>query len=550
MIKNYLHKYIVIIVIIFIGFLGVRAFFHAGYFPSHDGEWMVIRFSDFHRSLVDGQWPVRWAGRLNFGFGYPVFNFLYPGTFYLAEIFHLVKLNFVDSIKALFVTSYFLSGIFMYLFAKEWWGKWGGFVAAIIYLYSPYRFVDMYVRGSLGESVAFIFPPLIMLAITKIFRKDYRWFWTGFGAIGLTGLITTHNVIAYLFLPIIFGFMMILFLQSHNRKLLSVHCFLLSGLGLGASAFFWLPALWDKQFTIFDQVVIADFKNNFPSFLDLIKPSWGYGPSEPGKSFSMSFQIGVINLLMLVLAISFTFWKKNHPDKKIAIFFITAMLIGVFLMTEHSQSVWQFIPGLSLIQFPWRILSITTFTSAILGGYLTTYFKQKWTIMIGILIVVSTLVLNYSYTFPSKHIDRDEGYYATNDDTTTVQSEYMPVLAKGLPRSRAEKKVEIIKGSGTVTSLLSKSNSTHFTYEGENGVIKVNTAFFPGWEAFINSKKQDIVVDNNGLITLSTSSGKNVVSVLFKETPIRKLSDLISLVSIAGIFGLIFTFWATRKPLL
>ncbi len=157
-IKN---KYLILIVLFIISLIGIVSFFHSGFFPSHDGEWMVVRFSDFHRSLADGQWPARWAGRLNFGFGYPVFNFLYPGTFYLTEIFHLLKLNFVNSVKATFIMSYLLSGIFMFLFARQWWGKWGGLAAAVLYLYTPYRFVDMYVRGSLGESVAFIFPPLI-----------------------------------------------------------------------------------------------------------------------------------------------------------------------------------------------------------------------------------------------------------------------------------------------------------------------------------------------------------------------------------------------------
>mgnify|MGYP001558299250 FL=1 len=52
---------------------------HGGFFQSDDGEWMVIRFSAFHQALRDGQFPVRWLGRLNQEYGYPVANFLYPG---------------------------------------------------------------------------------------------------------------------------------------------------------------------------------------------------------------------------------------------------------------------------------------------------------------------------------------------------------------------------------------------------------------------------------------------------------------------------------------
>ncbi|MBI5019227.1 hypothetical protein HZB58_03065 [Candidatus Gottesmanbacteria bacterium] len=49
-----------------------------GFFVSDDGEWMIIRLSAFYQSLADGQFPVRYLGRLNNSYGYPVANFLYP----------------------------------------------------------------------------------------------------------------------------------------------------------------------------------------------------------------------------------------------------------------------------------------------------------------------------------------------------------------------------------------------------------------------------------------------------------------------------------------
>lgn len=566
MIKSYLSKNIAVILITLLALLGIRTFFHAGYFPSHDGEWMVIRFSDFHRSLVDGQWPVRWGGRLNFGFGYPVFNFLYPGTFYLAEIFHVLKLNFVDSVKSLFIASYLLSGIFMYLFVKEWFGKAGGFVSAIIYLYTPYRFVDMYVRGSLGESVAFVFPPLIFLAITKLHNlSSKRVIWLEIGALSLLGLITTHNVIAYLFLPLIIAYAIFLHLKQRSR----VHNFLLSffwllALGLGVSAFFWVPWFWDKQFTIFNQVIIADFKNNFPSILDLIKPSWGYGPSEPGKVNSMSFQLGSMNILivtgnlMIIIVNIFQHLKKirkefanNQKNIFVPIFFTTVTLVAIFFMTRYSQVLWQFIPGLSLIQFPWRMLSVTTFASSFLAGYVIRKVSdnKRLQIMAIILIVFIAIVVNLPYTKPKEFLNRGEGYYFTNDDTTTVQNEYLPIWAKDLPQSRPEKKADVIQGNGIITNLMFKSNTASFVYKGENGLIILNTAFFPGWEAFINNKKQDIVIDKHGLITLPVARGISHIFVEFKETPMRKFADIISLVSLIGMAGTISILLIKRKLL-
>ncbi|MCL5676046.1 MAG: hypothetical protein M1120_02870 [Patescibacteria group bacterium] len=615
MIEKWLKKIFPVFFITAIGLVGLISFFHVGFFPSHDGEWMVVRFSDFHRSLADGQWPVRWAGRLNFGFGYPVFDFLYPGTFYFTEVFHVFKLNFVNSVKMAFVISYLLSGLFMYLFAKQWWGKLGGLAAAVLYLFTPYRFVDMYVRGSLGESVAFMFPPLIFLAITKIYfsvilsvtrnllrmrdssnklrdsspakrvGNDKKKIWIAVGAVGVAGLITTHNVIAYLFLPIVILFILFLHFTSSRVKngfakqnllpqtnMFTVYCLLFTVLGIAASTFFWLPALWDKQYTIFDKVLVADFSKNFPSFKELILPFWGYGPSRPGDPGSMSFQIGIVNIVIVLMSLfiiiinklkqkvnviptdpptSAKMWRgaeKSYStdlickrsldfardDNKIgllSVFFLAVTFFAIFFITPFSQSLWKIIPGLSLIQFPWRILSVTTFASAFLAGYAVSVFKKRGFVL-AMVIIIAALILNYNYVKPSQFINRGEGYYTTNDDTTTVQNEYTPIWANNLPRQRPENKIEIVKGAGNISGILEKSNKTQFIYEGNGGVVKINTLYFPGWEAFVNGQKKNIIISKQGLITLKLQDGKSLVEFKFTETPVRRISDTISLFSL------------------
>ena len=109
------------VLLFFILMIAVWPLLKTGFFVTDDGEWMVIRLTDFHRSLVSGMFPVRWAARLNHQFGYPVFNFLYPLSLYWGEVFYLIGFNFVNSIKLVFVSSFFLSTFFMYLFAKELW---------------------------------------------------------------------------------------------------------------------------------------------------------------------------------------------------------------------------------------------------------------------------------------------------------------------------------------------------------------------------------------------------------------------------------------------
>ncbi len=126
-------------------------YFHSGYFPTHDGEWAVVRLSDMFRELRDFQIPPRYSGNLNFGYGYPLFNFTYPLPYYVGILIHLLGFGFVDSIKIIFALSAPLSAFFMFLASRKIWGNnWAGIVSSALYLYFPYRLVDLFVRGSIG----------------------------------------------------------------------------------------------------------------------------------------------------------------------------------------------------------------------------------------------------------------------------------------------------------------------------------------------------------------------------------------------------------------
>src|SRR3990172_3479022 len=112
-------KYLPIVILLLLTIPSIWFLLLPGFFESDDGEWMVIRFSAFYQALSDGQFPTRFLGRLNHGFGYPVANFLYPGFMYLAVPLKLLGFGFVSSIKLILVLS-MLGGSF---FTFKWLTK-------------------------------------------------------------------------------------------------------------------------------------------------------------------------------------------------------------------------------------------------------------------------------------------------------------------------------------------------------------------------------------------------------------------------------------------
>ena len=165
-------KILLILFLIILSIPSVAALFNKGFFQSDDGEWMVIRFSAFHQVLRSGEFPVRFLSRLNYGYGYPVANFLYPGFMYLSEIPKALGFGFVDSIKIILGLSMVSSGIFVFFWLSKFFGKLESVVGGLFYLYAPYHLYDLYKRGSVGEILALSVVPFILWQIE---RKSFFW---------------------------------------------------------------------------------------------------------------------------------------------------------------------------------------------------------------------------------------------------------------------------------------------------------------------------------------------------------------------------------------
>ncbi len=163
-------KKLFIFLILIFSLLVTLPFFKSGYFPTHDGEWAVVRLGAMHRAVLSREIPVRWAGYQNFGYGYPLFEFTYPFPYYLGETFHLAKIGLVNSVKIVFILSVFVSAIGMFIFLKEFFPLEGALLGSTFYLFAPYRMVNLYVRGSIGESLALAIFPFLFLIVYKLFK--------------------------------------------------------------------------------------------------------------------------------------------------------------------------------------------------------------------------------------------------------------------------------------------------------------------------------------------------------------------------------------------
>ena len=535
------------IILLVISLLPLTGLLPDGLPVTHDGGDHVARIASFFASLSEGNIVPRWASNLNWGYGHPILMFLYPMSSYVGSLFHWMGFGYVDATKMVFAVAFTASILAMYLWVKTAFGKRAGVIAAILYGFAPYRFVDLYVRGAIGEHMAFVFPPLICYFLFLLSKTvDYSKGRQLVHGIGLTltvaALILSHNAVAIMFLPIIgLYWIYLLFTQSNTSMrfvIPSVYFFLL---GFGIAAFFWMPAFFEGKYTLRDIVTSNEYGSRFVPIRWFFYSAWNYGQgNEITKSVGIAQWLGIFASLAVI-------WKMK--EKSLRVFITSAVVLffgSLFVMTSASGAIWENISLLQKFQFPWRFLSVSVFLSAILGGVSIASIIERRKIhkrLVGnyvvsifcIIAIVSTVFMWKPKAFSQKL----ESFYSGVYESTTDTGESSPIWSIRFMEHRPTAPLEIAEGAVIITQ--GKRTSTTREYSviaSEPARLVENTLYFPGWKVYVDGVKTGVQYQDpayRGLITFRVTEGTHTIKVIFEDTKLRSVADMITM----GTFGLV-----------
>ncbi len=511
--KNFIKKNWLILLGLLLSLIPLWPIFRSDFFRMHD--WLhVARLIELDTALKAGLFPPRWAPDFGWGFGMPLFHFYPPLPYYLAELLYLISIPAVISIKTIFGLNFLVGFYFTYLFSKEYWGKIGGLISGLAFVYLPYRAVQFYVRGSLAELTAMTFIPLFFYAVKKKHSLLI--------ALSITGIFLSHNVIALfslLFIPIYY-----LFNLKQWRQ------FILSGLlAFGLSAFFILPAFFEKDLTTVSKLTggYSHYGFHFIYLRQLFSRYFAYGGSILGPKDDLSFQLGWPHLILIIPSV----WLliKKRSKELLAIFILLGL--SIFLMTFHSKFIWDKLTILHMAQFPWRLLAFAGSLVAFLSGSILVVIKnKKHQLLITILIVISIISLNFNYFKPKEFNNPNDHYYT---DRNLIKDSLGDVLPDYLPKTA-------VKPEKPSLQLFNLQQSTYNFSIDQTQTVTINQFYFPGWQARLNDQPLKLQPDQTtGLITFKLEKGDHQIDLQLAKTPIQRTADLISLVSWLIVLGII-----------
>ncbi len=537
----------------------VLPLFYPGYFSHHD-DLQVMRIFEMRKCFSDLQIPCRWVSDMGYGNGFPLFNYYSAFPYYIGGLLSFL-LGFIGAAKALFFIPLFFGGVTIYLLGKELFGKLGGFVSGVLYLFAPYRALDSYVRGAIAESFALLLIPIVFFASLKLIKSNrFDKFYFILTAMSLGAFLTSHNIMTIMFLPILIVW--VIFWILIDKKYQSIRPLILSFcLGMGLAAFFILPAFFEKGLVRTETLTRydLDFRAHFVSINQvLFSRFWGYGAAAPDHQDTISYQVGwphwwiAVSVFLISIYLCLIYFLKrkiNINSKRIIflnLFFFIVFLISLFMMHNKSAFVWEKIGILHYAQFPWRFLAISIFSSSLLGGFLVALFKGKIQLVFTAFLVVVIVFLNFGYFHPGE-------YFFNLTDEQKLSGKLWEEQQKAsildyLPKDALEPKESapyiplIHSGKAQVQDYKNKSNSFEFKLTVKSdSKIEIPIYDFPNWRVFANNL--EIAHDHQnflGRIQINLKPGQYLITGRFTNTPIRTISNLITLLSFLLVFIIVY----------
>lgn len=562
------HRKVILGVLIWIILIGAVAWASKGlfkykFYSTHDLDHHLARSYDAVQTIAEGQFPLRWAGTLNYGCGVPIFNFFYPLLYYLVVLIFSFSKDMFLSFKLISFASLLIGTVFFYLWAKKETGdRWAAFAGAILYLYAPYRFLLVYVRGS-PEYLAYAIWPVVLYFYSLAFKEQNfkKFLWFCFFAALSGGLLTiSHNFTVMFLMPILLLYLILKFFfgqKLEKKRILLIIFAYLSAFGLGA--FFIFPAFFEMQFTKLP-IPAFTYYDHFPELWQVLYSKWGYFYSFPGiKDDGMSFQLGYAHWVVLGLV---GFWiisrlilliskKKDFGaflrDNIWVIVFFGLSLFALFLTLPYSRFIWDRIGLLQDIQFPWRLLGIDVLAISTVFVFWLTKIKSKffyWFFLIGISLLA--FVGNRNHLLPEPVLDETAGYYE-NPETNPLRYSLGSVGSDVLPADMqgtcyfTDKFVSSSLGKGDIVYKVvekkSSGGSAKFTIgdapNSENEKIIFDLSYFPDIYKFSVNGTERVPLDCTGrtcLLRTDFKQGENIVSWKVGQSKIEKLFNYVTLV--------------------
>jgi hypothetical protein len=548
-----------ILISVLISLAIVSPFFWLGNASGHDFQYHAESWVDAAGQWKEGIVYPRWTEWANYGFGEPRFIFYPPFSWVLgASLGSVMPWNAVPIVFIVLVET--IAGLSAFALARRVLSGSAALFCVACYAANPYALLIVYMRSDFAELLANAFLPLMFLFALQICewvaslpespqrsrRRAIAWFAAVFAAVWLSnapaGVIASYSSFT------VFGFAAVM--RRSWEPLVRGMAGLV--LGFGLAAFYILPAAYEQRWVNIAQALSPGLLPSENFLYTVI--------NDPEHTFFNWIASSIAVLLIILTGLAALRTSRQDRDRKSVldnqVWLALLLLAGLatMLMLRFTFPLWQLLPKLRFVQFPWRWMSLLAVVFAIfLGGAMGRRRGWIWAVVTFALIGSTALVLVERGWWDTQDIpalraaiavgsgfDGTDEYDPAGDDHTNLPTKSPEATAMdtdSIPGPNLRPTIHVDRWSPEDKEVSVSARERFFL-----GLRLLN---YPAWRAEVNGV---LVTPRGGedysQMIVPVPAGESHVRVRFVRTWDRTLSGGISLVT-----AFFFLWRGTRRRL-
>jgi hypothetical protein len=541
----------------FASMLTLLPFFWFGTASGHDFEFHAASWLDVAYQWKQGVFFPRWTAWTNHGFGEPRFIFYPPWSWLFGAL--LAVLLPAKAVPLFYIVlTQTLAGLSSYLLLRRFATRRAAVLGGICYTVNPNALLMIYIRSDFAEQLACALFPLLLLFALRLcellenqsrtarsiaaFAILYAGVWLSNAPAGVIASYATALLIAWATL-------------ARRSWRIPIRAGAAILLGLGLASFYLLPATYEQRWVNIQQALasgLVPWQNFLFTAIADVEHTW--------FNWIASF---CALCLILILALAALFSRRLGPTGRGAespaqnrSAFQALLLLGAaatVLMMRWTLPLWNYLPKLRFVQFPWRWMSIV----ALVGACFLAALAEKRSGRIAIAVILALTIPLAWFLVRNTWWDEDEmptmadaissgaGFDGT-DEYDPVGDDHLdlPIQApvtKLLPPDSAEGKTP----DGRVQVLTWTTKVKKIRVESaEPARLALRLLNYPAWRVTVNGKTtQPERMDDGNQMVIPVDAGHADIRVQFTWTKDRKVGDGVSLVS---ALVCVFLLWDPR----
>lgn len=509
----------------------------------HDTFFHLSRIEQYSIALKHGDIlpAISPFANANFGYASPLF---YCDILLLPfALLHLCNVSLAITYRILIFVCVYFSGLNMYICMKYIQkNSLMAYIATIAYLFCNYHISDIYVRGALGESMAFIFLPMIILGIYQLFFEEDTKKWKTL-CFGLLLLVLTHN------LTFLFGVLLVILSFLYTKSFLKKEVFIATckaaSFAFLISAFYTLPMLEQlssQRFLVHYYGANSDLGKHSMTFLQYFVNHTIFSISSNELPINDVMVVNIGYFLSFIPILYFFLPKDKHTS-----FYNFLCIIGyITFLLPSSLIPWDHLHMFSIIQFPWRLNTIACLLLSIVSAYAlcTITTKKVWSYLcISFLLVEGvyhvlpvtsrTFGLHTNMTWQDVVDGRlvDPYYSANYMRVELAAADYLPINHPDF-RNYPYEVYNIHKAFVPSTLNRDYSKLSISFEENQSGTFELPLTYYKGYQVYDNNHhKLPTYESNEGMVMCDLDNIKEVYCE-YHNTPLRNISICVSLISL------------------